>query len=105
VASGVTVLLTTHNMQEVEEICDRVAILCHGRRVALDTPLALRQRHAERKVDVVLSGGGRRVFDLDADAEREILGRHVAAGDVASLQTREFNFHEAFLKLTGTEFT
>jgi ABC-2 type transport system ATP-binding protein len=104
VGAGVTVLMTTHNMQEVEEICDRVAILCHGRRVALDTPLALRQQHAERKVDVVLAGGGRRVFDLDADAERETLGRHVAAGDVASLQTREFNFHEAFLKLTGTEF-
>jgi ABC-2 type transport system ATP-binding protein len=104
IASGVTVLMTTHNMQEVEEICDRVAILCHGRRVALDTPMALRQQHVERKVDVVLSGGGRRVFDLDADAERETLGRHVAAGDVASLQTREFNLHEAFLKLTGTEF-
>jgi len=28
----------------------------------------------------------------------------VAACEVASLQTREFNFHEAFLKLTGTEF-
>jgi ABC-type multidrug transport system ATPase subunit len=104
VASGVTVLMTTHNMQEVEEICDRVAILCHGHRVALDTPLALRQQHAERKVDVVLSGGGRRVFDLDADAERQTLGRHVAAGEVSSLQTREFNFHDAFLKLTGTEF-
>jgi ABC-type multidrug transport system ATPase subunit len=103
-ADGVTVLLTTHNMQEVEEICNRVAILCHGRRIALDTPLALRQQHAERKVDVVLAGGDRRVFDLDADAERETLSRHVAAGDVASLQTREFNFHEAFLKLTGTEF-
>jgi ABC-2 type transport system ATP-binding protein len=103
-AAGVTVLLTTHNMQEVEEICDRVAILCHGRRVALDTPLALRQQHAERKVDVVLAGGGRRVFDLDQDEERQALGRHVAVGDVASLQTREFNFHEAFLKLTGTEF-
>ena len=103
-ATGVTVLLTTHNMQEVEEICDRVAILCHGRRVALDTPMALRQQHAERKVDVVLAGGDRRVFDLDRDEERQTLGRHVAVGDVASLQTREFNFHEAFLKLTGTEF-
>src|SRR5205085_2422714 len=30
-ADGVTVLLTTHNMQEVEEVCDRVAILCRGR--------------------------------------------------------------------------
>src|SRR5208337_5342479 len=38
-AEGVTVLLTTHNMQEVEEICDRVAILCRGRLAALDSPL------------------------------------------------------------------
>jgi ABC-2 type transport system ATP-binding protein len=105
VASGVTVLLTTHNMQEVEEICDRVAILCRGRLVALDTPLALRQRHVERKVDVVLGDGGRRVFDLDSNEQRSALGLEVAAGRVASLQTREFNFHEAFLKLTGTQFT
>ncbi len=104
VAGGVTVLLTTHNMDEVEEICDRVAILCHGRLVALDTPLALRQRHVERKVDVVLGDGGRIVFDLEHTEQRERLGRYVAAGEVASLQTREFNFHEAFLKLTGTEF-
>ncbi len=104
VAGGVTVLLTTHNMQEVEEICDRVAILCRGRLVALDTPLSLRQRHAERKVDVVLVDGGRHVFDLDRDDERGRLAGHVGAGTVASLQTREFNFHEAFLKLTGTAF-
>jgi ABC-type multidrug transport system ATPase subunit len=104
-AEGVTVLLTTHNMQEVEEICDRVAILCRGRLVALDSPLALRQAHAERKVDVVLAGGDRRVFDLDQDEQRAELGRHVAAGAVASMRTREFNFHEAFLKLTGTAYT
>jgi ABC-2 type transport system ATP-binding protein len=103
-AEGVTVLLTTHNMREVEEVCDRVAILCRGRLIALDSPLALRQQHVERKVDVVLAGGGRHVFDLDDDAARARLGRHVAAGEVASLQTREFNFHETFLKLTGTAF-
>jgi ABC-type multidrug transport system ATPase subunit len=104
VAEGVTVLLTTHNMLEVEEICDRVAILCRGRLVALDTPLSLRQQHVERKVDVILPAGERRVFDLEADAERGELAALVAAGQVASLQTREFNFHEAFLKLTGTDF-
>lgn len=104
VATGVTVVLTTHNMLEVEEVCDRVAILCRGRLVALDTPLALRQQHAERKVDVVLAGGRRHVFDLDRDDDRAALGECVTAGGVASLQTREFNFHEAFLKLTGTVF-
>jgi ABC-type multidrug transport system ATPase subunit len=103
-AEGATVLLTTHNMREVEEVCDRVAILCRGRLIALDSPLALRQEHVERKVDVVRTDGGRQVFDLDDDAERARLGQHVAAGEVASLRTREFNFHETFLKLTGTAF-
>ena len=103
-ADGVTVLLTTHNMQEVEQICDRVAILCRGKLIALDSPLALRQQHAERKVDVILAGGTRLAFDLDRDEERQRLGQHVAGGQVVSLQTREFNFHETFLKLTGTHF-
>ena len=104
VADGGTVLLTTHNMDEVEEICDRVAILCKGRLVALDTPLALRQRHSEHKVDAILRDGSRCVFDLERDEERAALAGHVEHDVVASMQTREFNFHEAFLKLTGTTF-
>ena len=91
-------------MDEVEEICDRVAILCRGRLIALDTPLALRQQHTERLVDVVLASGERRAYDLDHSEQRAMLANHVTAGDVASLQTREFNFHETFLKLTGTAF-
>jgi ABC-2 type transport system ATP-binding protein len=102
---GVTVLLTTHNMKEVEEVCDRVAILCRGRLVALDSPLALRTQHAERKVDVTLADGTRLGLDLDVEVDRGVLGRHVAEGSVATLKTREFNFHEAFLKITGTAYT
>jgi ABC-type multidrug transport system ATPase subunit len=103
-AEGVTVLLTTHNMAEVEEICDRVAILCRGRLVALDSPLALRRAHAASKADVVLVGGERLVIDLGSEAERARLAAHIAAGDVASLRTREPDFHEAFLRLTGTAY-
>ena len=103
-AEGVTVVLTTHNMAEVEEVCDRVAVLCRGRLVALDTPLALRQRHEERKADVTLADGRRLVFDLGRTEDREELARHVAAGAVAALRTREFDFREAFLKLTGTAY-
>jgi ABC-type multidrug transport system ATPase subunit len=104
VAEGVTVLLTTHNMQEVEQICDRVAILCRGRLIALDSPMHLRQEHVEHKVDVVLTTGQRCLFDLDDPAGRDGLARQVSAGGVASLQTREFDFHDVFLKLTGTRF-
>jgi ABC-2 type transport system ATP-binding protein len=105
VGEGCTVLLTTHNMVEVEEICDRVAILCRGRLVALGTPLGLRLEHAERKVDVILDDGARLVYDLDQAEQRQALAGQVADGRIASLKTREFNFHQAFLKLTGSEFT
>jgi ABC-type multidrug transport system ATPase subunit len=101
---GVTVLLTTHNMQEVEQICDRVAILCRGRLVALDNPLALRQAHVERKADVILRGGQRLEIDLDDPEAVMRLSHHLLGGQVESVKTREFNFHETFLKLTGTAF-
>jgi len=48
---GCTVVLTTHFMEEAERLCDRVAIVDHGRIVALDTPEALiRSLGAERRL-------------------------------------------------------
>jgi ABC-type multidrug transport system ATPase subunit len=104
VADGVTVLLTMHNMEEVEEICDRVAILNRGRLVALDTPLNLRRQHHERSADAILRDGRRVSYNLERADERAELAAQVAAGTVDSLRTREFDFRAAFLKLTGTEF-
>jgi len=40
------VLLTTHDMEEADKVCDRVAIIDRGRFVALDTPEALKQKVA-----------------------------------------------------------
>ncbi len=48
-SEGRTVLLTTHYMEEAEELCDRVAIMDHGKIVAMDRPVAL--------VDALLSRG------------------------------------------------
>ena len=104
VKHGATVIMTTHDMDEVEKICDRVGIVCRGKLVALDSPLALKQEHTERKVDVIRPDGERLVFDLDDDTSRRELAWLIAAGRVASLRTREFDFHATFLKLTGQAF-
>ncbi len=54
---GKTILLTTHFMEEAERLCDRVAILDHGRIVALDTPAALiRGLRAEERVVFSVEG-------------------------------------------------
>jgi ABC-2 type transport system ATP-binding protein len=48
---GKTVLLTTHLMEEAERLCDRVAIIDHGRIIDMDTPEGLVHRHCpERSV-------------------------------------------------------
>ena len=101
---GATVILTTHDMDEVETICDRVGIVCRGKLVALDSPLALKQEHTERKVDVTRADGERMVFDMDSDGGRRDLAELLTAGRVATMRTREFDFHATFLKLTGQEF-
>ena len=43
--SGRSVLLTTHSMEEAKAICDRVAIIDHGRLIAIDSPQALIEKH------------------------------------------------------------
>lgn len=57
IADGQTILLTTHNMDEADHLCDRVAIIDHGRILALDTPAALKQGlGADAVVTVATSG-------------------------------------------------
>jgi ABC-2 type transport system ATP-binding protein len=54
---GTTVFLTTHNMDEAERLCHRVAIIDKGRLAAIDTPDALRRRvESRRSVEVRFAG-------------------------------------------------
>jgi ABC-2 type transport system ATP-binding protein len=57
-ASGRSIVLTTHYMEEAERLCDRVAIVDHGKVIAIDTPRALiRSLGAEQVVEVELAEG------------------------------------------------
>ena len=53
---GITVVLTTHYMEEADELCDRVAIIDHGKILVQDTPAALKG-----------SVGAQKVYELDLD--------------------------------------
>jgi len=54
---GVSVLLTSHNLSEVEELCNRVAIISKGEIRAVGTPKNLRFRHKQtQKVKIILCG-------------------------------------------------
>ncbi len=55
--AGQTILLTTHYMEEADQLCGRVAIIDHGRILALDTPAALKQTVGADTVVTVRAGG------------------------------------------------
>ncbi len=59
---GTTILLTTHNMEEADQLCDRVAIIDHGKILVCDTPSNLKQRT-----------GAQRVLELHVDGARQSL--------------------------------
>lgn len=70
---GKTVLLTTHSMEEAQSLCDRVAIIDHGRIVALGTPTGLIQRYfPERNV----------VFEADTAPPADLLRALPGVSDV-----------------------
>ncbi len=104
---GATVLITTHNMGEVEQVCNRVAIINHGKLMDLDSPTAFKTRHTERIVDIVLeypTGFVKKSIPLHDDTARRELAGLLTAEVPVTLHTREFNFYQAFLKLTGEEY-
>lgn len=106
-ADGTTVFLTTHNMAEVEEICDHVAILSGGRLVDSDSPSAFMTRHAERKVRAEYSVGGRQIrafFDLDDVEARAQLAALIEARSDVRVHSQEFRFEDVFKKLTGESY-
>jgi len=68
---GQTILLTTHYMEEADQLCDRVAIMDHGRVLALDTPANLKRSIEADTIVTVRTTGG-------LDQLGELLSREVA---------------------------
>ncbi len=128
-ADGQTIMLTTHYMEEAEQLCDRVAIMDRGRILALDTPEAL-QRTVDADIVVTITSsssaadleqalrrsipeatGGRAVpggFELRVKGAERLLPRVVEAADAAGLDLADIsvakpNLETVFIELTGRE--
>ncbi|MGH3578768.1 MAG: ATP-binding cassette domain-containing protein, partial [Mycobacterium sp.] len=128
-AEGQTILLTTHYMEEADQLCGRVAIMDRGRILALDTPAALKQEvHADTIVAVtatgdpgqlarVLSGrvpGVTRTRPIEGGVELHVMGKDrllptvVSAAEeagfpVIDLSVTEPTLETVFINLTGKE--
>jgi ABC-2 type transport system ATP-binding protein len=127
--AGQTILLTTHYMEEADRLCDRVAIMDHGKILALDTPSNLKQSIGADTVVTVKATGDpaslaealesdvsgvtrSRIMDggvqLHVQGNERLVPRVVAAAeragfDVIDLSISEPSLETVFINLTGKE--
>jgi ABC-2 type transport system ATP-binding protein len=130
-AQGTTVLLTTHYLEEAQELCDRIAIIDHGQVVVDETTERLLQR-LDAKIlsitlgeDLPIGAGGEKPrlplalagFGLEVDGPRKLIFHYqpsrtrlgdllnalAASGlSVVDLTTQESDLEDIFLQLTGS---
>jgi ABC-2 type transport system ATP-binding protein len=127
-SEGITVVLTTHYMEEADEICDRVAIMDHGKLLAQDTPALLKAtlgaqtifelklRQMEGSADLVEKlnrlpnvarvetiSDGIRVFSQGSDGLLPQLVQAAQGLGLRDLKINEPSLETVFIRLTGRD--
>ena len=125
---GITVVLTTHYMEEADTLCDRVAVVDKGRILALDTPEALKTQHgAHTMLELTLrdrsgladllaalqslpgvvsaeaAGEGIRIFARHLDGMLPAVVSAAQSAGLRDLAIHEPSLETVFLRLTGRE--
>lgn len=95
-AEGMTVLLTTHYIEEADILCHRIGIMDRGRLIALGTPQELKQKVGEVVLEIVNQGDTD--YKFFNNREEAI---HFAAKLEKNIFIRESNLEDVFIELTG----
>jgi ABC-2 type transport system ATP-binding protein len=116
----VTILITTHYMEEADALCDRVAIIDHGRVIALDSPGNLKRQLGtsmikakvkQPNIDLIRSlpyVSRAEVKDGEVLIALSEAGSHIQEvlcnlGEASFVEMREPTLNDVFLQLTGKE--
>ena len=102
-AKGKTILLTTHNMQDATELCDRVAFIVNGKICALDSPhnLIMSKGAATVTYTWIENGEHSASCPLDRLSTDEQLKRLIDENRLQSIHSSEPTLNDIFMDITG----
>lgn len=102
---GKTVFLTTHNMFDADQLCDRVALLHHGEIRALDTPYHLKMKFGKPGVMVTRKNDALETlyFPMADLGKNEKFLKILHENQLASIHSQEATLEEVFVQLTGDQ--
>jgi len=115
-SEGVSILMSTHYIEEAERLADTVMIMSHGKAVASGRPSELIVEHAGREV-IEVYGAPPRLAEAEAEAQRAgfltrrtgtsvaVLGLDGANGEAPAGQRRASTLEDVFVLLTGEEIS
>jgi ABC-2 type transport system ATP-binding protein len=95
--NGRTIFMTSHYIEEVEKLCDRVGILSKGQLVAIDTPSNLKNGIGEYVVDIQSTNGKMESIICQSRQEADDVLRNSNNGGAI----RHANLEDVFIKFTG----
>lgn len=100
---GKTILLTTHNMQDATELCDRVAFIVNGEIYALDSPHNLIMSKGAARVTYTWMEQGEHTAScaIDRLSDDEMLQRLIAQNRLKSIHSSEPTLNDIFMEITG----
>lgn len=104
-AAGKTVILTTHNMYDAAELCDRVSFIVDGAIRALDTPKALTTRTGATQLRYAYRAESGALMEcavpLERTGEDETLRMLVSKNGLLSIHSAEPTLNDIFVEITG----
>ena len=103
---GKTIIITTHNMQDAAELCDRVVFIVDGQMKALDTPHNFIMQRGAAKVTYSFMESGKeqvKTSILSEISSDELLQKLISENRITSIHSAEPTLSDIFMELTGAQ--
>ena len=102
---GETILITTHNMEEADFLCDCLAIIQKGSIIAMDTPGNLKKKYGEDVLRIETVTGDIYESPLNTKASSDIFKKLSENNQILLVRSKEATIEDVFIKLTGEKLT
>jgi fluoroquinolone transport system ATP-binding protein len=100
---GKTIFITTHNMHDADELCDRVAFIVDGKLEIIETPKNIKQLGGKRVVKVEYENGGiqSEEFMIQGLADNQDFINVLRKNHIRSIHSKEASLEDIFIQVTG----
>jgi len=105
---GTTIFLTTHNMADADELCDRVAFMIDGQLPVINTPETLKLQHGRKSVKVRFRQNSHvetLEFDLKNLGSNSEFLNLINSTTIETIHTQEATLEDIFIQVTGKQLT